>query len=154
MISRLFARHGIQVLNIVRNEDGLNKLLEKGEKHVLNSSSAGFEERFRSWCSEMNATLVFDAVGGEFVNIALPLLPPGSTIIVYGNLSRKPVEFMPPLLVRENKKVIGFFLGHWITENGMLKALRNLFKIKEAAPGGHGNTRAGHYSPGGCAEGH
>jgi NADPH:quinone reductase-like Zn-dependent oxidoreductase len=140
MMNSLFERHGISVLNVVRHEEGLKKLAGRGVRHAMSTSGKDFPVIFKTWCEEMHASLVFDAVGGEFVNPVLPLLPAGSTIILYGNLSKQRVEFMPPLLVRENKQITGFFLGRWIHENGMLKALRNLIRIKKLLADGKVET--------------
>jgi NADPH:quinone reductase len=131
MLSSFLEKNGIKVLQIVRNEEGVKKLRERNAKFVLNSSSAGFLSEFRDWCHSNHATLMLDAVGGELVNPLLPLMPKGSVILIYGNLSQQPVEFMPPLLVRESKTVTGFFLGYWIGKQGMLKNIRNLMKVRK-----------------------
>lgn len=130
MVSSLFRQNGIPLLNVVRNEEGFRKLRERGEPFIVDGSGQDFDREFKDWCDRMRATLVLDAVGGEFVNRVLPILPAGSTILMYGNLSHEPVKFMPPLLVRENKTLQGFFLGHWIEEKGMLWAIRHLSRVK------------------------
>jgi NADPH:quinone reductase len=129
MITAIFERQNIQVLNIVRSAEGIKELEKLKCKHVLNSSDPDFEMKFRQWCEEKKATLMLDAVGGEMINRVLVHLPAGSTILLYGNLSQQKIEFLPTQLLRENKKIVGFILGHWIAENGMLKALMTLIKV-------------------------
>jgi len=129
MTASLFEKHHIEVLNIVRSEEGANELKKLNNKHVLNSTQSDFPLKLKEWCEKLNATLVFDAVGGELVNRILDYLPAGSAILLYGNLSKEKIEFLPPQLVRENKKMIGFFLGRWITEQGMIKTIFNLLRV-------------------------
>jgi hypothetical protein len=50
-------------------------------------------------------------------------------ILLYGNLSQNPVEFMPPQLVRKHNQIIGFYLAEWISRQGMLKTIRRLIKV-------------------------
>jgi len=131
MANWLFEKHGIKVLNIVRSREGAEELKRLGRQHVLSSTEPDFPAKFRNWCREQNARLMFDAVGGETVNQLLDEMPAGSTIMLYGNLSKQPVAFMPPQLVRENKQIVGFFLGHHIHEQGMLKTVMNLRKVNK-----------------------
>jgi len=136
MIAALFEKNQIKVLNIVRNEASLKTLKEEGRKYVLNSAEKDFQLKFKEWCFENKATLLLDAVGGEMLNSLLPVLPASSTVLLYGNLSQQKIEFLPTELLRANKKIVGFFLGHWIEENGMLKTVRNLFKVNSLLKNG------------------
>ena len=129
MTALIFEKHHIKVLNIVRNDEGVNELRKRNSKYILNSTEPGFLIQLKEWCVKMNATLMLDAVGGELVNRVIDSLPANSTIILYGNLSREKIEFLPTQLVRENKKIIGFSLGHWIDEKGMIKTMLNLLKV-------------------------
>jgi NADPH2:quinone reductase len=131
MITSLFEKHHIKVLNIVRNHEGLKALMKQKNDFVLNSNETDFPVKLKDWCNKMNATLMLDAVGGELVNQVIDFLPSNSTIMLYGNLSQKKIEFLPIQLLRENKKIIGFYLGHWITENGITKTIFNLMKVNK-----------------------
>jgi NADPH:quinone reductase-like Zn-dependent oxidoreductase len=130
MVAALFAKHKIKVLNIVRNDEGVKAIGKQKNNTVLNSTAPEFPEKFKEWCEKNNATLMLDAVGGELVNRVITLLPARSTIMLYGNLSQVKIEFLPTQLLRENKKIVGFFLGHWIHENGLMKTVFNLIKAK------------------------
>ena len=136
MVSFLFEKNNIKVLNIVRNAASVDALRSEGRKFVLNSSAEDFKVKFKKWCLENKTTLLLDAVGGELLSSLLPELPAGSTILLYGNLSQQKIEFLPTELLRENKKIIGFFLGHWIEENGMIKTVRNLFQVNNLLKNG------------------
>jgi NADPH:quinone reductase-like Zn-dependent oxidoreductase len=129
MIVPLFEKHHIKVLNIVRNIEGLNELKKQKFSYILNSSETDFSLKLEKWCDEMNAGLFLDAVGGEMINRVLDYLPANSTVLLYGNLSQEKIGFLPTQLLRENKKIIGFFLGHWIEEQGMMKTIKHLLKV-------------------------
>ncbi len=129
MMVPIFEKHHIKVLNIVRNEEGANELMKQKFRYILNSSDTDFPIKLKKWCDEMNAGLFLDAVGGEMINRVLDCLPANSTILLYGNLSQEKIEFLPTQLLRENKKISGFFLGHWIEEKGMMKTIIHLLKV-------------------------
>lgn len=80
--------------------------------------------------------MLLDAAGGGLLNSLLPDLPAGSTVLLYGNLSQQKIKFLPTELLCENEKIIGFFLGHWIDEIGMIKTIRNLFKVNNLLKNG------------------
>ncbi len=136
MTNLLFEKQGMTVLNIVRSREGAEELKQLGRQHVLSSSEPDFPVKFRDWCLKHNARLMFDAVGGELVNGLLDEMPASSTIMLYGNLSQQPVSFMPPQLVRESKQIVGFFLGHHIHEQGLLKTVMNLRKVNKLLKNG------------------
>jgi NADPH:quinone reductase-like Zn-dependent oxidoreductase len=129
LISNLFEKNQIKMLNIVRNEEAAEKLRKENRKNVMHSSEIDFQNKLKNWCEVNKATLLFDAVGGELLSSLLPILPACSTVLLYGNLSLQKIEFMPTELLRENKKIVGFFLGHWIEENGMIKTASNLINV-------------------------
>lgn len=131
MISSLLIKEDIKVLHVVRNAEGVKKLRDRQIEDILDSSSKDFLFKFKEWCHKHQATLVLDAIGGELVNPIIPILPVNSAILLYGNLSQTPVQFMPPQLVRESKTVTGFFLGHWLEGQGMLRNIRSLLKVRK-----------------------
>ncbi|MBN1387479.1 MAG: zinc-binding dehydrogenase [Bacteroidales bacterium] len=79
----------------------------------------------------MNARLFFDAVGGEQTEIMLRSSPPGSTIVSYAKLSEQNISLDPRLLLQENKKVRGFYLGNHTAGKTLLQNLRTVGKVKD-----------------------
>jgi len=51
--------------------------------------------------------------------------------MVYGNLSGSNEGTTLRPLVLENKKIHGFYLGNWMKDNGMLKTIRNLIRVRQ-----------------------
>jgi len=128
LIARVFSRKGIRVMHVVRTAPARQEMEAMGCSDILVSSEEGFEQRLGEWCRQTGCTMMLDAVGGGLVNRVLDVLPDFSTILLYGNLSQEKIQFIPPQLVRKNKRIEGFVLSHWIRKNGMFKALRNLVK--------------------------
>ena len=113
---RLLAKkEGIQCINIVRKNEQVESLKAKGEKYVLNSTSDVFIDDLKMISKELNASIAFDAVGGEMTGILLNAMPAGSEIVVYGGLSGKDISGISTLeVIFHNKKLSGFNLNEWI----------------------------------------
>jgi len=118
-IRTLAKKSHIPVINLVRKEEHLKELADEGEKFVLNLNDPEFENNLRQLASKYNATIAFDAVGGDGSGIILNSMPPGSELILYGGLSGKPLGMINPLdIIFKAKMIRGFNLGDWKTEVG------------------------------------
>jgi NADPH:quinone reductase-like Zn-dependent oxidoreductase len=131
MIGVLGRKHGVPVIHIVRNEIQEKQLHAAGEKYVLNSSPGSFPELLRELAGRLNATLALDAVGGKETRTLLKALPPGGTLLLYGNLSGEQPEIDHKALVTDNKKVSGFYLGNHMKDQGMLRTIRSIIRAKK-----------------------
>jgi NADPH:quinone reductase-like Zn-dependent oxidoreductase len=91
----------IPVICIVRNETGRQVLETLGAKHVLVQTSAQFKQQLQQLAQQLQATAVFDGVGGALLNDIIPVLPFNSTIYVYGFLGGStPLSFHASQLMR------------------------------------------------------
>ena len=131
MLIYLCKKYGITLINIVTRESQANTIKEQGAEYILKSSSPDFDKELAFWSERLNARLFFDAVGGEQAEIMLRTSPPGSTIINYAKLSEQNISLDPRLLLRENKKVQGFYLGNYVSERTLLQNLRTVGKVKD-----------------------
>jgi NADPH2:quinone reductase len=95
-----------------------------GADIVLNSNATGFEQRLHDACHQTNTHLAFDAVAGKLTNQVLKAMPKSSKAIVYSALSEQRVQLSPDQLIFENKKVDGFWLGPWISNQNLIKIMR------------------------------
>ncbi len=115
MLIRLAPSYGIELINVVRKPEQKDELLAMGAKHVLLSSDAKFTETLKAKCSELKATLAFDAISGESSKDMFDALPLGGEVFVYGGLSTKPAgPFETGALISTGKSVRGFYLGAWL----------------------------------------
>jgi NADPH2:quinone reductase len=78
--------HDFPLISIVRNEDGKKKLESLGAKNVIAQNDADFQIRLKETAHKLEATAVFDGVGGETLNKIIDILPNYSTIFTYGYL--------------------------------------------------------------------
>jgi NADPH:quinone reductase-like Zn-dependent oxidoreductase len=130
MVEFLFKKSRIQVIHVVRSLKQKTALINLGAQHVLNSSEKSFSKDLHSLSHSLNATLVFDAVGGKLTRQLLLAVPPGSSIVIYGNLSGEQPEIDHRSLVADNKKVTGFFLGNSLKETGPYATIRNILRVR------------------------
>ncbi len=131
MLELLCRKEGIKLINIVRSERQVEALKRKGSEFVLNSSDPDFSGRLTSLASELKANLLFDSVCGPGFTLLSEAIPERSTIVIYGNLS--PEEYIninPRTVLSKDLKITGFFLGNRTRENGMLKNVRDLLKVR------------------------
>ncbi|WP_299124282.1 zinc-binding dehydrogenase [uncultured Winogradskyella sp.] len=123
MVNRLGQSEGIQIVNVVRRDAQVDILKAEGASIVLNSNDEGFEQQLNDVCHETNTRLAFDAVAGSLTNQLLKAIPNNSKVIVFSALSREAVKASPKLLIFENKRIDSFWLGPWISKQGILKTM-------------------------------
>jgi NADPH2:quinone reductase len=130
MVELLGKKNGITVINIVRNKSQLQKLHELGSKYVLDSSDDNFLNDLGALSLDLKATLLFDSVCSRQLEEMCDVLPFGSTIIIYGNLSgEEQVLFKPRTIIAKNIKISGFYLGNSAKEKGMFRNMMNLRQV-------------------------
>jgi NADPH:quinone reductase-like Zn-dependent oxidoreductase len=118
-IRTLAKRNRIPVINLVRKEEHIRELYEQEEKFILNLNDPEFEGKLVGLAHKLNATIAFDAVGGDFSGLILNAMPPASQLIIYGGLSGKPLGMINPLdIIFKAKTIRGFNLGDWKIEIG------------------------------------
>jgi NADPH:quinone reductase-like Zn-dependent oxidoreductase len=130
MIRILGRKYNIPVINVVRNELQVKNLIESGSEFVMNSSDSDFVDKLRLLSKELGATLALDPISGSYTQQLLEALPYGSTVVIYGNLSDTGEGTRLRPLLLENKKLHGFYLGNWMKDNGMLRTILNINKVR------------------------
>jgi len=130
MLVFLCKKNNISLINIVTRESQLKSLKEIGAGHILISDSPAFEDELGSYSTRLDAKLFFDAVGGEQAEIMLRISPPGSILIPYAKLSEQDISIDSRILVQQNKKIEGFFLGNYTAQRSVLQNLAAIRKVK------------------------
>jgi NADPH:quinone reductase-like Zn-dependent oxidoreductase len=131
MIRILGKKYNIPIINVVRNELQAKRLIESGAEYVLNNSDSDFAEKLHLLSKELSATLALDPISGSYTQQLLEALPYGATVIIYGNLSGTGEGTTLRPLLLENKKLHGFYLANWMKDNGMLKTIHNLTRVRQ-----------------------
>lgn len=135
MLIRLAKKQDIPLINIVRKEEQVEELKSMGATHVLNSSSESFSAALRELSSELNATLILDAVTGEETSLLLDAAPRGATLVAYARLSGDPIRIDPLSLMSQEKKATGFMLANWLEKKGLLFMIRFVNSVRRELDG-------------------
>jgi NADPH2:quinone reductase len=133
MMVRLALKKGVPLINIVRRKDQAEILYSLGAEHVLISTESGFEKRLSALAHLLKATLILDAICGEFTQKLIDAAPDGSLILLYSNLSREPSRISPHSLWNHNIRVEGFYLGVWAEKQNLLKILSLSQEVQKLA---------------------
>jgi NADPH:quinone reductase-like Zn-dependent oxidoreductase len=124
MLLRLTQKKNIPLINIVRREEQADLLRSLGAEHVLVSTDPNFDQELTELTHHLNATLILDAISGEFTQRLVNTSPSGSLILNYANLSRSPISIEPNSLWSYNRRVEGFYLANWASKQNMIRILR------------------------------
>lgn len=124
MLERLARREGLQVINVVRQEEQVVALRAAGSPFALNSEDLGFDQSLRDLCREHEVRLAFDAVAGEMTGRLLAAMPAGARVTVYGGLSHRPAQVAGSDLIYWGKQVDGFLLSNWTSRQSFIGNLR------------------------------
>ena len=104
LVIQMAKQMGLKSVAVVRDEQGLSEELKAlGADLVLN------EDNLNSRPS-INAKLAFDCVAGSTTANLVRHLQPGSTVLIYGGMSRKPVLMPVKELIFRDIRVQGFWL--------------------------------------------
>ncbi len=131
MLVRLAQNQDVNLISVVRNKAQKESLLNIGAKYVLDSSSASYRNDLKELCHKLDIKLYFDAIGGNATNEFVDASPEGSQIFVYANLSEENSHFDPRILLQQKKEIKGFFLGHYSSQQSLIKTLGNIKKAKQ-----------------------
>ena len=105
---------GIEVIDIVRKQESLERLKKEGAKHVLLENDSRFEEKLKELVHKLNARLAFDAVGGALAGQIFSAMPLDAELVSYGGLSTKHISGVDSMDLIFNDKIIsGFNLPEW-----------------------------------------
>ncbi len=133
MIIRLGRTEGVPVISIVRRPEQVAVLRALGAEHVLDSSEDGYAAGLRELAHRLRATLFLDAVGGAQTQTLVDAAPAGSTIVAYAALAGEPSVFNARTLIGDDKKIVGFYLGHWAAHKGLLRTVRDIVRVQRLA---------------------
>ena len=83
---------------------------------ILSIDHTDFDKKLKELAAKLNATICFDAIGGEMTGKILTQMPKNSTIYVYGALSLTPVlgDISLNDVLFKGKTVKGWFLKDYI----------------------------------------
>ena len=103
---------GWRTVNLVRREELILELKELGGDVVLLDDDHA-PTVAKTALQGHAPTLAFNAVGGESALRVCKMLAPGSPVITYGGMSRKPITLPTGFLIFNDLKFQGFWVSRW-----------------------------------------
>jgi NADPH:quinone reductase len=116
---------GVPVIHLVRSASAREALREMGIEHVLVTTEQGFEQTFAELANRLNATAVFDGLGGDIVSRLAPHVPRNATFYFYGFLvAGVPFSIETQVFMHKNMtmKFFSNFQTATVTDSGKLVA--------------------------------
>jgi NADPH:quinone reductase-like Zn-dependent oxidoreductase len=121
MLNKHLQRLGVPLINIVRRQEQVETLRALGAEYVLDSSQEGFVEQLTQLSTQLNATIGFDAIGGDATGVMFNALQPGGSVHVYGGLSGKQASGMNIRdFISRDKSVKGVWRTAWVKQLGLI----------------------------------
>eukprot|EP00930_Biecheleria_cincta_P026109 TRINITY_DN18461_c0_g1_i1.p1 TRINITY_DN18461_c0_g1~~TRINITY_DN18461_c0_g1_i1.p1 ORF type:complete len:386 (+),score=89.16 TRINITY_DN18461_c0_g1_i1:62-1219(+) len=124
MLVRLCKIEQLELINVVRKPEQVKILREQGAQHVLNINDAAFRKEFASLTQTTQATIAFDAVGGDCTTALMLGMPVGSRVLIYGSLAGGDVKVPKAgqlLGMTPGTSVEGWNYGAWMIASGPAK---------------------------------
>lgn len=78
---------GVSVIHLVRSASAREALRQADIEHILVTTDQDFEQNFARLAERLDATAVFDGLGGDIVSRLAPHVPRNSTFYFYGFLA-------------------------------------------------------------------
>ena len=123
MIIHLGRHDGFKTLNVVRRREAIDELKELGGDAVISSSDGPIDEQVRRLTNGEGVLYAIDPVGGDTGAQVFQSLGPGGRLVLYGTLSGEPIQVDPRLVISGPRTIEGFWLGHWMRQRSIPKAL-------------------------------
>lgn len=105
---------GCVVYAVVRGDDKVNFLKNRGCKHVIDSSKASFKDAIKELTDSEGVNLIIDPIGGDVLNDSLRCLADGGIHIVIGFIQGTISQIPANILLLKNISVAGFYLGQYM----------------------------------------
>lgn len=104
---------GIRTISFVRRAETIAELTALGADHVFLDDDEGLDAA-KSALGGANASLAFNAVGGDSALRLMKLLRESGTHITYGAMGRKPLTLPNGLLIFRDIRVRGLWVTRWV----------------------------------------
>lgn len=90
MLAQLAPTRGINVLGLVRRDDGVEELNAQGIDQVVSTESSGWQDRVAEITGGARVVAGIDSVGGDASNHVLSQLGEDATLVIFGAMAGAP----------------------------------------------------------------
>ncbi|MEU6533521.1 zinc-binding dehydrogenase [Streptomyces sp. NPDC046928] len=114
LVSAAAVRHGLPLVNLVRNASGAQRMRESYPTlPVVTTSDGDWREQVRHHTGGRPLQVVLDCVGGPLTQDLVTLLADGGTLVTYGRLGSGTTALEELPLVQRGLTVRGVTVWHW-----------------------------------------
>ena len=129
MVIRLGYKFAFRTINVVRRREQVDELKKLGADHVIVESDGPIPEQVGKLVPD-GVRYAIDPVGGETGSQVIAALSQGGRCLLYGSLTDEPVSVHPRLLIGNDLRVEGFWLGAWAKQQGVLTMLKLFRRVR------------------------
>jgi NADPH:quinone reductase-like Zn-dependent oxidoreductase len=129
MVIRLGRKDGFRTINVVRRREQVKELKQLGADEVIVESDGPLPEQVARIASG-GVRHAIDPVGGATGSAVVASLAPGGRCLLYGALTDEPVSLHPRLVIGNDLRVEGFWLGAWARQSGVFTMLKLFRQVR------------------------
>jgi NADPH2:quinone reductase len=108
-LAMLAAARGVQVLNLVRRDAGVEELAALGIGNVISTAQPDWQARARALLGPGLAQAAVDSIGGAASAALLDLLGEGGTLVSFGSMAGEPMQIDSAAMIFKQATVKGFW---------------------------------------------
>lgn len=132
-LSKLF---GFRTINVVRSSANTAELLKLGADAVVETDRQDLRSEVHRLTGGKGVAYALDCVGGPTAEAVIRCLALAGRMLVYGTLSKAPMQIPGRDLMMPVAHVSGFFVTNWIAQQSPLKMLGILRNVKRLVADG------------------
>lgn len=108
-LAMLARSRGVNAVNLVRRDAGVEELAALGITHAVSTAQAGWQDTVRSLTGEASLRAAVDSVGGQASGELLALLGEGGLLVSFGTMAGEPMQIASGELIFKQATVKGFW---------------------------------------------
>lgn len=108
-LAMLASARGVNVLNLVRRDAGVDELKALGIAHVISTAQSDWQEHARALLGPTLAHAAVDSIGGAASAALLGLLGDNGTLVSFGTMGGEPMQIDSGTLIFKQATVKGFW---------------------------------------------
>jgi NADPH:quinone reductase-like Zn-dependent oxidoreductase len=133
--------HGYRAIALVRRDDQIENLKQRGAAHVLNITSDDFSSRLQEVLKAEKPRVFLDAVTGPLGSQVFMAMGQRSRWIVYGRLDPSDTLIGEPgQLIFQSKQIEGFWLTKWFGGTSLVKKVLTIRAVQKRFASGEWKT--------------
>lgn len=116
MLAQLAPTRGLNVLGLVRRDDGVEELNAQGIDQVVSTESSGWQDRVAEITGGARIVAGIDSVGGDASNHVLSQLGEDATLVIFGAMAGGTMGLNSGAIIFNNITVKGFWGSRVMSE--------------------------------------